>query len=87
MITIDYQNSLWKIMKRKNNIEIPFYRYGAEYELLESGIIEIPTIDTFIENWTKGTIDLPGLDTALLSHTLIENILTSGGIKPPYSFT
>lgn len=87
MITVDYENFSWKIARRKSNINLPLYRYGAEYETIENGMISIPSIDNFIEDWTRGNISLPDLKTSIMSHRCLENILLNGGIKPPYRFT
>ena len=44
-------------------------------------------IDNFIEDWTRGNISLPDLKTSIMSHRCLENILLTGGIRPPYRFT
>lgn len=87
MIYLDYNDFSWKIFERNKSVNLPLYRYGAEYEIIENGNFEIPTVDFLIKEWTKGTVELPNLKTSLLSHKLLENILTSGGIAPPYNFT
>jgi hypothetical protein len=87
MIIVDYNNFSWKILRRKDNVDLPLYRYGAEYENIKNGKFELPTADFLTEQWTKGAVELPSLKKSLLSHKIIENILTAGGIEPPYNFT
>ena len=87
MIQVDYNTLSWKILKRNSNIDLPLYRYGSEYKIIEDGIFKLPSVDYLIEGWTKGNINLPDLETSLLSHELLETILVSGGANPPYSFT
>ena len=87
MIEVDYNTLSWKISKRDANIDLPLYRYGSEYKIIEDGIFKLPSVDYLIEGWTQGNINLPDLETSLLSHELLETILVSGGANPPYSFT
>ena len=87
LITVNYGNLTWNIMERRRNLNIPLYKYGSHYKTVKNGTFNIPTIDTFIENWTQNKLKLPNLKIANLSHKCIENILVSCGINPPYSFT
>ena len=84
---VDYNEFLWKIARRKAESTMPFYRYGADYEIVEHGRLEIPAMDTNTEGWALGRIDLPVLEQALATHHLLDEILRAGGAHPPYRFT
>ena len=87
MAQVDYNEMQWKISRRKADSTMPFYRYGAEYELVEQGRLEIPAMDAVTEGWALGRIDLPVLEQALVTHRLLDDILRAGGAHPPYRFT
>ena len=87
IINVNYGNLTWNVMERLSDLNIPMYRYGANYKTVENGKINIPTNDSFIESWTGGDLKLPDLKVAILSHKCIEEILVAGGENPPYKFT
>lgn len=87
MAQLDYNEMQWKISRRKTGSTLPFYRYGADYETVEQGHLEIPPMDAVTEGWALGSIDLPVLKQALVTHRLLDEILRVGGAKPPYRFT
>ena len=87
MAQVDYNEMLWKIARRKAESTMPFYRYGADYEIIEQGRLEIPAMDAVTEGWALGRIDLPVLEQALVTHRLLDEILRAGGAHPPYQFT
>lgn len=87
MAQVDYNDMLWKIARRKAESTMPFYRYGADYEIIEQGRLEIPAMDAVTEDWALCRIDLPVLEQALVTHRLLDEILRAGGAHPPYQFT
>jgi len=87
MAQVDYNEMQWKISRRKADSTMPFYRYGADYEIVEQGRLEIPAMDAVTEGWALGRIDLPVLEQALVTHRLLDEILRAGGAHPPYRFT
>lgn len=87
MAQVDYGDMQWKVARRKPESTLPFYRYGADYDIVEQGRLEIPAMDAVTENWALGRIDLPILDRALVTHHLLDEILRAGGAYPPYRFT
>jgi predicted dehydrogenase len=87
MAQVDYNEMKWKISHRKADSTMPFYRYGADYEIVEQGRLELPAMDAVTEDWALGRIDLPVLEHALVTHRLLDEILQSGGAHPPYRFT
>lgn len=87
MVQVDYNEFQWKIVRRKPGSTLPLYRYGADYEIIEQGRLEIPAMDTVTEDWALGRIDLPTLEQALVTHRLLDDILRAGGAIPPYRFT
>lgn len=87
MAQVDYNEMQWKISSRKADSTLPFYRYGADYEIVEQGRLEIPAMDAVTEGWALGRIDLPVLEQALVTHRLLDEILKAGGAHPPYRFT
>lgn len=84
---VDYNEMKWKISRRKADSTMPFYRYGADYETIEQGRLQIPEMDAVTEDWALGRIDLPVLEQALVTHRLLDEILRAGGAHPPYQFT
>lgn len=87
MTQVDYGDMQWKVARRKPESTLPFYRYGADYEVVEQGRLEIPAMDAVTEGWALGRIDLPVLEQALATHRLLDEILRAGGAHPPYRFT
>lgn len=87
MAQIDYSDMQWKISRRKPESTMPYYRYGADYEIVEQGRMEIPAMDAVTEAWAVGRIQLPKLEQALVTHRLLDEILKAGGARPPYRFT
>jgi len=87
MAQVDYGDMQWKFARRKPESTLPFYRYGADYEIVEQGRLEIPAMDAVTEAWALGRIDLPVLEQALVTHRLLDEILRVGGAHPPYRFT
>jgi predicted dehydrogenase len=87
MAQVDYNEMQWKISRRRADSTMPFYRYGADYKIVEQGRLEIPAMDAVTEGWALGRIDLPVLEQALVTHRLLDEILRAGGAHPPYRFT
>lgn len=84
---VDYTDMHWKVSRRRANSTLPFYRYGADYEIVEQGRLEIPAMDAVTEDWALGRLDLPVLEQALATHRLLDDVLRAGGARPPYRFT
>lgn len=84
---VDYGDMNWKISRRKYESTEPFYRYGADYEIVEQGSLEISAMDAVTEAWAAQQIQLPRLDQSLVTHRLLDEILRFGGAIPPYRFT
>jgi hypothetical protein len=87
MATADYGDMRWKLSRRKPDSPLPNYRYGADYEVVEQGALEIPAMDVQTERWALGKLDLPSLAQAAPAHQLLDEILRAGGAQPPYRFT
>lgn len=87
MAQVDYSDMQWKISRRKPESTMPYYRYAADYEIVEQGRLEIPAMDAVTEGWALGRINLPVLEQALVTHRLLDEILRAGGAHPPYRFT
>lgn len=87
MAQVDYNDMRWKIARRKTESTMPLYRYGADYEIVEQGCLEIPAMDTVTEAWALGNIQLPTLEQALVTHRVLDDVLRAGGAQPPYRFT
>lgn len=87
MAQIDYNDFQWKLARRKPDSTMPFYRYGADYEVIEQGRLDIPVMDAVSEAWALGQLSLPTLEKALLTHRLLDDLLQAGGARPPYRFT
>ncbi len=87
MAELDYSEMHWKIERRKPESTLPFYRYGADYEVVEQGRMEIPAMDVVTEAWALGKVDLPTLEHALVTHRVLDEVLQAGGARPPYHFT
>ena len=87
MAQVDYSDLQWKLARRKPGSLLPNYRYGADYEIVEQGELEIPAMDAVTEAWALGRIQLPGLEQALVTHRLLDELLRAGGAQPPYCFT
>lgn len=87
MAQVDYSQMQWKISRRKADSTMPLYRYGADYEIVEDGRLEVPAMDFVTEGWALGTTNLPSLEQALATHRLLDEILQFGGANPPYRFT
>lgn len=87
MAQVDYSDLQWKVARRKLESTLPLYRYGADYEVVEQGRLDIPAMDAVTERWALGSIDLPVLQQALVTHGLMDEILRAGGAQPPYRFT
>lgn len=87
MAQVDYGEMQWKVSRRKVASAMPLYRYGADYETIEQGSLEIPAMDSVTEAWALGRIQLPTLECALRPHHLLDNLLQAGGARPPYRFT
>lgn len=87
MAQVDYADMTWKVARRKPESNLPFYRYGADYEIIEHGRLNIPAMDVVTEQWAVGKIDLPSLEQALVTHHLLDDVLRAGGAQPPYRFT
>lgn len=87
MAQVDYNDLQWKLAVRKPGSAMPYYRYGADYEIVEQGRLEVPAMDVISEAWARGTVELPTLEQALVTHRLLDGILRAGGACPPYSFT
>lgn len=84
---VDYTDMHWKVSRRRVDSTLPFYRYGADYEVVEQGRLEIPAMDAVTEDWALGRLDLPVLEQALATHRLLDDVLRAGGARPPYRFT
>jgi len=84
---VDYGDMQWKFARRKPASTLPFYRYGADYEIVEQGPLEIQAMDAVTGAWALGRIDLPVLEQAIVTHRLLDEILGAGGAHPPYRFT
>lgn len=84
---VDYTDMHWKVSRRRADSTLPFYRYGADYEIVEQGRLEIPAMDAVTEDWALGRRDLPVLEQALATHRLLDDVLRAGGARPPYRFT
>jgi hypothetical protein len=87
MAQVDYGEMHWKVSRRRITSAMPLYRYGADYETIEQGSLEIPTMDSVTETWALGGVQLPTLECALAPHYLLDNLLQAGGVRPPYRFT
>lgn len=87
MAQVDYGDLTWKVVRRKADSALPFYRYGADYEIVEQGKLELPAMDAVTEAWAKGEQTLLRLEQALPVHRLLDDILRAGGAQPPYRFT
>lgn len=87
MAQVDYGEMQWKVSRRKGSSSLPSYRYGADYETVEQGPLEIPAMDEATEAWAVGRLQLPKLEHAIRSHRLLDDLLQAGGAYPPYRFT
>ena len=87
MAQVDYTDMQWKLAQRKPDSALPNYRYGADYQLVEQGRIEVPAMDLVTESWALGRLQLLPLDQALETHRLLDAVLRAGGARPPYHFT
>lgn len=87
MAQVDYNEMQWKITRRKPGSSMPLYRYGADYEVVKQGHLEIPAMDAITESWALGKIELPVLEQALATHVLLDKVLRAGGARAPYRFT
>lgn len=87
MAQVDYSDLQWKIVRRKQGSTLPYYRYGAEYEMVEQGKLDIPPMDMVTEHWALEKLSLPTLEQALATHRLLDAVLRAGGAQPPYRFT
>ncbi len=87
MAQIDYSDLQWKLVRRRTESTLPLYRYGADYEIVEQGRLELPEMESVTEGWALGRIDLPVLEQALVTHRLLDHLLRAGGAHPPYRFT
>lgn len=84
---IDYQNKIWEISKRQDNCELPFYRYGSDYVSLVEESLYIPEVSSLTRDWSLDKIEFPKIDTAMITHKILFNLLKKGNIIPPYTFT
>lgn len=84
---VDYADLQWKVARRKPDSALPNYRYGADYEVVEQGRLEIPAMDAVTEAWSLDKLQLPTLEQALMTHRLLDRVLRAGGATPPYRFT
>lgn len=84
---LDYINWSWKLVQRDPSSELPTYRYGAEYRVIDEGHALVPNPSEITERWARGSLQLPSLDRALVAHNLLFDILARGGMNPPYRFT
>ena len=87
MAQADYGDKQWKLVQRKPDSTLPNYRYGADYEIVEQGKLELPQMDRVTELWAQGQLQLSTLERALETHRLLDRILCVGGATPPYRFT
>jgi predicted dehydrogenase len=87
MAQVDYGEVQWRVSRRKVASVMPSYRYGVDYEIIEQGSLEIPAMDSVTAAWALGKVQLPTLAHALRSHHLLDSLLQSGGVRPPYRFT
>ena len=87
MAQMDYVTRQWKVIRRKLESALPYYRYGADYEVIEQGRLKILEMDAVTEAWALGKIQLPLLEQALGAHRLLARVLRAGGAIAPYRFT
>lgn len=83
---VDYTDMRWKVARRRPGSSLPNYRYGADYEVIEDGPFDLPPMDALTEAWAGGVLQMSPLDQACAAHRLLGEILTAGGVRPPYSF-
>ncbi len=87
MAQVEYGGKVWKLSRRKPDSTLPNFRYGADYEVIEEGKLELPTMDHVTGLWATDRLQLSKLANALETHRLLDRILRAGGAKPPYRFT
>lgn len=84
---VDYSNWTWKVSRRTNSSKLPFYRYGAEYEVVRDESLQIPSMEDVTASWVNRSIKLPTLAESLHVHHFLDRLLQAGGLRPPYKFT
>ena len=84
---LDEADRTWRLAARDPASTLPNYRYGADYRVLADGRAEAPALDEVTARWSRGEISLPGLESALAAHALLDRILRAGGATPPYRYT
>ncbi len=87
MAIVDYTDLRWKLWRRKSDSALPNYRYGADYQVVERGPLELPAMDAVTEQWALGGLQLSSLEQAAATHQLLDSILRAGGAHSPYNFT
>ncbi len=77
----------WELAVREESCDLPVYRCGAAYEVVESGVMDYVPMDHVSGLWADGDIDLPGLESVMVAHRLLNDALEMGGAQKPYCFT
>lgn len=84
---VDETDLTWKVLQRSPACELPNYRYGADYAVIEQGPFAIDNLDVVTERWLTDSVALPSLSQAIPAHRLLHRILEVGGVKPPFQYT
>lgn len=84
---VDESDWTYRVQARRADSSLPNYRYGRDYEVIESGSLAPPAPESITAAWARGEAELPSLDDAAVSHELLFEILGQGGAEPPYHFT
>lgn len=84
---MDYTDVTWKLSRRRLDSQLPNYRYGADYEVVEHGPLAILQMEELAEMWARGEVRLPTVEQACHVHRLLAIILAAGGAPAPYAFT
>lgn len=87
IVLLDETDLSWKVLIRSPESKLPNYRYGADYAVIEQGPFAIDNLDVVTERWIKGEVALPNLSEAMPAHRLLDRILQTGGVKPPFHYT
>ena len=77
----------WELAVRKPESTLPPYRCGADYEVIESGVMDYLPMDHVSGLWAEAEIELPDLSTILTAHRLLHECLEKAGIGKPFRYT
>lgn len=85
--SLDYSTKTWSQSSRDVSSQAPKHRYGLDYRHSPTQAMEIPSVSRLTQDWVEDESTMPTFAESRPAHDLLFDILETGGLRGPFSFT